>query len=78
MEAVREQGYAENRDEWIPGLSVVSVPIFLRGELRGAVAVAAPTARMDAIGVEPVARRTRAAATRIGERLAGAPRESAR
>jgi IclR family transcriptional regulator, acetate operon repressor len=79
VEEVRRRGYAENRDEWIPGLSVVSAPIFTRGELRGAVAVAAPSARMEELGREPVARRARAAAARIGERLAGAtPRESSR
>ena len=43
VEAARAQGYAENRDEWIPGLSVVAAPILARGELRGALAVAAPT-----------------------------------
>ena len=69
---VRKRGFAENRDEWISGLSVVSAPIFARGELRGVIAVAASTARMDEIGVDPVARRTRAAASRIGERLTGA------
>jgi DNA-binding IclR family transcriptional regulator len=75
---VRKRGYAENRDEWIPGLSVVSAPIFARDELRGVVAVAASTARMDELGVDPVARRTRAAAARIGERLSGAREEVSR
>ena len=75
---VRAQGYAENRDEWIPGLSVVAAPVLARGELRGALAVAAPTARMDALGVEPSARRMRAAAARVGARLQGRAPEGAR
>lgn len=78
VEEVRAQGFAENCDEWIPGLSVVAAPVLARGELRGAVAVAAPTARMDALGREPTARRMRVAAARIGARLQGRVREDAR
>lgn len=77
---VRTQGFAENRDEWIPGLSVVAAPVLAHGVLRGAVAVAAPTGRMDALGRDPTARRMRASAARIGEQLAGhaSSREHAR
>jgi DNA-binding IclR family transcriptional regulator len=67
----RRRGYAENRDEWIPGLAVVAAPVLARGELRGAVTLAAPTARMESLGREAVARRMRSAAARIGERLTG-------
>jgi DNA-binding IclR family transcriptional regulator len=78
VEQVRAQGFAENRDEWIPGMSVVAAPVLARGELRGAAVVAAPTARMDALGREPTARRMRAAAAHIGARLEGRAREDAR
>jgi IclR family acetate operon transcriptional repressor len=78
VKEVRTRGFAENRDEWIPGLSVLAAPVLARGELRGAVAVAAPTARMDALGRESTARRMCAAAGRIGARLEGGAREGAR
>jgi DNA-binding IclR family transcriptional regulator len=70
----RDAGYAENRDEWIDGLSVVAAPVFARGELRGAVAVAASTPRMAALGRE-ARDRARAAAQRIGARLEGGGEE---
>ena len=78
VEDVRAQGYAENRDEWIPGMSVVAAPVFARGELRGSVVVAAPSARVDALGREAIARRMRAAAARIGARLEGRARKEER
>jgi DNA-binding IclR family transcriptional regulator len=71
VETTRAQGFAENRDEWLPGMSVVAAPILSRGEMRGAVVVAAPSARLEEIGREQTARRMRAAATRIGARLEG-------
>jgi DNA-binding IclR family transcriptional regulator len=66
-----ERGFAENREEWIPGLHVLAAPILDASGLRGAVAVAAPAARMSALGPEEVARRTCAAARRIAARLEG-------
>jgi DNA-binding IclR family transcriptional regulator len=78
VEAVRAQGFAENRDEWIPGMSVVAAPILARGELRGAIVVAAPSARLEDLGREATARRMRAAAAQIGARLEGRAREDAR
>lgn len=71
VEDVRVRGFAENRDEWIVGLSVVAAPIFVRGAIRGALAVAASSPRLDALGVGAVARRARAAAKQIGESLQG-------
>jgi IclR family acetate operon transcriptional repressor len=74
---VRERGFAENREEWIPGLHVLAAPILgvagtvAPGALRGAVAVAAPTARMRALGRDEVGRRTIAAARRVAGRLEG-------
>jgi DNA-binding IclR family transcriptional regulator len=66
-----ERGWAENRDEWIEGLSVVAAPILHRGELAGALAAAVPTARMRSLDPRVVAERLCAAATRVGDRLAG-------
>ena len=69
-----ERGYAENIDEWIPGLSVVAAPVFAAasgGRMLAALAVAAPTTRMRSLGVGEVGRRSIAAAERIAARLAG-------
>jgi len=66
----RGRGFAENRDEWIAGLSVLAAPVFARGELRGVLAVAASTPRMDELG-DRVRRCAVAAAGRIGARLEG-------
>jgi DNA-binding IclR family transcriptional regulator len=67
----REHGFAENREEWIPGLAVVAAPVSSRGSLLGAIAVAAPAPRLEALGRAPLARRTRAAAARVAARLEG-------
>lgn len=67
---VRRLGFAENREEWIPGLSVVAAPV-LRGErMLAALAVAAPAARLRALGERP-RERVLAAARRVAERLEG-------
>ncbi len=74
IERARSDGFAINRGEWIEGLSVVAAPIFRATEppaLAGALAVAAPTARLDALGAHSVARRTVEAARVISLRLAG-------
>jgi DNA-binding IclR family transcriptional regulator len=64
------RGFAENRDEWIEGLSVLAAPVFARGELRGVLAVAASSPRMDELGGR-VRRCAVDAAERIGARLEG-------
>jgi DNA-binding IclR family transcriptional regulator len=74
IERARREGFALNRGEWIEGLSVVAAPIFASGEpalLAGALAVAAPTPRLDALGPFAVAQRAVAAARLISLRLAG-------
>jgi IclR family acetate operon transcriptional repressor len=71
VECARQRGFAENREEWIPGLHVLAAPIPGASGLRGAVAVAAPAARMAELGAAKVARRTCAAARRIAARLDG-------
>jgi DNA-binding IclR family transcriptional regulator len=67
----RERACAENRDEWIEGLSVVAAPITCRGDLHGALAVAASTPRLRELGTERVIRCAQAAAARVGARLEG-------
>jgi len=71
VERAGEEGFARNREEWIEGLSVVAVPIEARGRLRGVVALAAATARLEALGGEAVGPRLQAAAERVAERLGG-------
>jgi len=69
--AARERGFAENREEWIPGLAVVAAPVSSGGRLLGAIAVAAPVPRFEVLGRAQVARRTRVAAARVAARLEG-------
>lgn len=74
VERARHEGHATNRGEWIDGLSVVAAPVFGAGDsrpLRAALAIAAPTSRMDALGTASVVRRAVAAAQVISLRLAG-------
>jgi len=67
----RELGYAENREEWIAGLAVLAAPVLVRGRMQGAVAVAAPAARMEQLGRGAVAARTVAAGRRAAARMEG-------
>ncbi len=78
VDRARERGFAENREQWIPGLAVVAAPIRSgaagsgRGGLAGAIALAAPAPRYEELGPARLARRTRAAAERVEARLRGA------
>jgi len=72
VEAVRERGWAANRDEWQPGLSAVAAPVFLGARLVAAVAAAAPSARLAEEDLPAVAERVRDAAARVSARLEGA------
>jgi DNA-binding IclR family transcriptional regulator len=67
----RERGFAESREEWIPGLFVIAAPVEARGVVRAALAVAAPAPRMTAMDPAEVARRAVAAAERVSARLEG-------
>ncbi|MFI5215637.1 MAG: IclR family transcriptional regulator [Candidatus Limnocylindria bacterium] len=74
----RRRGWAVNREEWIPGLSVIAAPIRIFGggisagaRLVAVVAVAAPVQRMRTLGEPEVSKRTLAAAARIAARLEG-------
>jgi DNA-binding IclR family transcriptional regulator len=77
VERARKQGYALNHGEWIEGLSVVAAPVLLDGAAGGrrlvaALAVAAATPRMGALGAPRVARRLVEAARRVQARLGAA------
>jgi DNA-binding IclR family transcriptional regulator len=67
----RQWGYAENREEWIPGLAVLAAPVFGGDRLLAAVAVALPATRYAAIGRSELARHTMAAAQRVSARMDG-------
>lgn len=72
VELARRRGFAENRDEWIPGLAVVAAPVLVAGRLVAAISIAVPTARL--VDLDPVllAERAVAAAGRVAARLSGA------
>ena len=73
LERVRKQGYADNEQEWIEGLSVVAAPILLEDRLTGAVATAMASSRLSQLGKRMVAERAVAAARRIADRLTAPP-----
>jgi DNA-binding IclR family transcriptional regulator len=68
---VRRQGYAENRDEWIPGLSAIAAPVFSGGRMVAALAAATSSPRLEALRSFAIAGRVVEAARRIGERMEG-------
>jgi len=63
--------WASNRDEWIPGLSVLAAPVRLGDRMVAAVALAMPSARLEELGDAPLARRLVRAGARIAARLRG-------
>jgi DNA-binding IclR family transcriptional regulator len=71
VELARTRGWDVNLDEWVDGLSVVSVPIRPRGEMCAALAVATSTSRMRVLGIERVAAEASAVALDVEERLGG-------
>ncbi|MDH3518895.1 MAG: IclR family transcriptional regulator [Myxococcales bacterium] len=71
VERARALGHAENRDEWIPGLSVVAAPVLSGGRMPAALAVAIPSARMRSLDRLALARRAAVAAARIAARMEG-------
>jgi DNA-binding IclR family transcriptional regulator len=74
VERARRRGFAENREEWIPGLSVLAAPVCVGDRMLAAAAVAAPSQRFLALGTDAIAGRTLAAAARIAARLEGTGR----
>jgi DNA-binding IclR family transcriptional regulator len=71
VQEARRRGWDENREEWTPGLVVVAAPVLVAGRLVAAIAVGAPAVRLPPSRSAAVAARLKAAAARIGARLAG-------
>ncbi len=74
VQSTRARGFSINAGEWIDGLSVVAAPVLVRERLRGVLAVAATTIRMNALGPDRVAQRCVVAAKRITSVLEGRQR----
>lgn len=68
---IRRSGWARSRNEWIPGLAVVAAPVWTRGQLVAAVALAAPAVRLPVAHEARIARRLQRAADRIRALLEG-------
>ena len=71
VEIVRRTELATNRDEWIPGLTVLAAPVRIGERLVGAVALAASTPRVDELGEQTLTDRVRRAAAEVTARLSG-------
>jgi DNA-binding IclR family transcriptional regulator len=71
LERVRSQGYAENRDEWIPGLSAIAAPVRVAGRMVAALAVATSSPRLEVLRASALAGRIVEAARLVGERMEG-------
>ena len=75
---VRRRGWAENREEWVAGLTVVAAPIRREAGLCAALALAVPAVRLARSQREALIERVRAAARRVETRLrAPSPAEHA-
>ena len=71
---VAERGFAEDSDEWLPGLSMVAAPVIATASvdrMLAALAVAAPTPRMRSLGCAEMGRRMVDAAARVAARFEG-------
>ena len=66
--------WASNRDEWIPGLSVLAAPVLSGQRMLAAVALAMASPRLEQLGEEALARRVVSAGLRIASRLEGSGR----
>lgn len=69
----RKRGWATNRDEWIPGMTVVAAPVLLRERMLGCMVIAAPSSRWDAGRISELSERVLAAASDIAARLEPGP-----
>lgn len=73
VERVRARGWAGMRNEWIPDLAGVAVPIRAGGRLFGALAAAGPTSHFDGAHEETFRSTLLEAARAIESRLNGGP-----
>jgi len=65
----KKRGWATNRDEWIPGMTVVAAPVLLRARMLGCMVIAAPSSRVDNAHLAGLAARVVQAAADIAARL---------
>lgn len=65
----RQRGWATNRDEWIPGMTVVAAPVLLRDRMLGCMVIAAPSSRVNSTDLAALAARVVNAAADIAGRL---------
>lgn len=69
VKQARKRGWATNRDEWIPGMTVVAAPVLLRDRMLGCMVIAAPSSRVDSARQASLADRVLKAAADIAGRL---------
>ena len=69
VERARKKGWAENREEWIPGVTVVAVPFFLAGRMVASIAIAGPSSRLTPGRSPAIAKEILTAARRHASRL---------
>jgi IclR family acetate operon transcriptional repressor len=74
VEKVRERGWAGMRNEWIPDLAGIAVPIRAAGRMFGALAAAGPSSHFDGAHEEVFRAALIAAAREIESRLGGTAR----
>lgn len=65
----KKRGWATNREEWIPGMTVVAAPVLLRERMLGCVVIAAPSSRVNSAHQTALAARVVQAAADIAARL---------
>jgi len=71
VDEARRSGRALNRDEWVAGLSVLAAAVRAGGRLHACIALAAPTRRLDELGVAAMSARVCDAAALVAARLRG-------
>jgi DNA-binding IclR family transcriptional regulator len=69
VERARRRGWAENRDGWIPGLTVVAAPVLVASRMHGCFVIAAPSSRVGEADLARLAKRVQRAAGDIAARL---------
>jgi len=69
VEQALRRGWAENRDGWIQGLTVVAAPVLVASRMFGCFVIAAPTFRVKDRDLAQLAKRVQQAAADIAARL---------
>jgi len=78
VEQVRRDGWAENREQWLPGVVVVAAPVLVGEGMVAALAMAASVAHVPPSRAAAVGARLAAAGRRIAARLDGASTQQSR